>query len=146
MSDGPATKLYTPELLALAIDLSNYPFDQDHPLTGQARSRSCGSSLEISLSLDTNDSINALGMRVTACAIGQAAAAIFAKSAIGKTPDSIAASLAPIESWLGAGGNMPDWPGFAALGPARDYPGRHGAILLPWRAIAAALCKSARAG
>jgi len=42
-------------------------------------------------------------------------------------------------AWLGGAGQMPDWPGLAAIAAARDYPARHGAILLPWRAALDAL-------
>jgi hypothetical protein len=39
---------------------------------------------------------------------------------------------------------MPDWPGIALLRRARDYPGRHGAILLAWDAALAALAEPPR--
>ena len=41
---------------------------------------------------------------------------------------------------------MPDWPDLEMLAPALPYPGRHGAILLPWRAAADALSKPMLAG
>lgn len=146
MSAASAAKLYTPELLALAVDLTNYPVNPAHSLTAAARSRSCGSSLEISVSLDSDSRIDAVGMRVTACAVGQASAAIFAAAASGQTAGDIAASLNAIECWLAGQYPLPNWPGLAALEPARGYIGRHGAILLPWRAADAALCKPVRAG
>jgi hypothetical protein len=31
-------------------------------------------------------------------------------------------------------GSLPDWPGLATIAAARDYPGRHGALMLPWTA------------
>lgn len=145
--NAPSTaKLYTPELLALAVELAGYPFDPKLPLVGEARSRGCGSSLEISLSLNPGGEIEAIGMRVTACAVGQAAAAIFASSAKGATGEQLTAARSEIDLWLSGQGDMPDWPGFAALLPARDHAGRHGAILLPWRAAQAALCKNEQAG
>ena len=39
----------------------------------------------------------------------------------------------------------PDWPGFDLLAPARDYPARHGAILLPFDAAIAAFEQRAAA-
>ena len=145
MSAASAAKLYTPDLLALAVQLAQYPFDPSLPLTGDARSRTCGSSVEIGMSLDPDGRIKMIGMRVSACAIGQAAAAIFASAAAGQTQASVAAILSEIELWLAGNGDLPDWPGIAALIPARDHAGRHGAILLPWRASAAALCKTGQA-
>lgn len=136
-----AARLYTPELLALAVELAACPYDPDLPLQGSARSTSCGSTLDLGLALDGDGLLKRLGMRVRACAVGQAAAALFAKAAIGKSPGQIAETLAAIEAWLEGTGPLPDWPGFAAIEPARAFPGRHGAIKLPWRAAAEALAK-----
>lgn len=146
MNAPSAAKLYTPDLLALAVQLARYPYDPALPLKGEARSRNCGSRIEIGLSSDIEGRIETVGMRVTACAVGQAAAAIFAERAIGQTGWEITAALAEIEPWLRGTGDLPDWPGFSALSPARDHPGRHGAILLPWKAAADALCKAGQAG
>lgn len=141
MPGAGGSKLYTSEVLALAVSLAAYPLGQDLPLRGEARSRACGSTLELGLALDAAGGIVRSGIAVKACAIGQAAAALFAASAAGHTAASINRSLAAIEAWLGADGPAPDWPGFEILGAARDYPARHGAILLPWKAAQAALGK-----
>jgi len=135
-----AAKLYTPEVLALATALASHPFDPALPFTGQARSPSCGSTLAISLGLDAAGRIAALGLRSQACAIGQASAALFAAGAPGRTRDSIAASAVALADWLVHNeAPMPDWPGLSTIAPARDYPARHGAILLPWKAALDAL-------
>jgi len=89
--------------------------------------------VEVGLSLDDRDTISRIGVKAQACAVGQAAAAIFAAQAGGRSETDIAAALREIDAWL-AGGALPDWPGFAAIAAARDYPARHGAILLAWRA------------
>lgn len=128
-----AAKLYTRDVLALATSLAKWPLDPDMPLQGDARSPTCGSTIEVSLDCGDGQAISAFGLRARACAIGQASAAIFAQEAGGKTQEQIGQALAAIESWLG-GGNIPDWAGFDALTAARDFPARHGAILLPWRA------------
>jgi hypothetical protein len=47
--------------------------------------------------------------------------------------------------WFGGKDIVPDWPGFELLAAARDYPARHGAILLPFDAAIAALEKQAAA-
>lgn len=146
MTTASPTKLYTPELLALAVRLAGYPYNPALPLTGEARSRTCGSSLDVSFSTNGEGRIENLGMRVTACAVGQASAAIFAEGAGGSSADDIAAALNTIELWLAGKGGLPAWPGIATLIPARDHAGRHGAIVLPWKAAAAALCKAGQAG
>lgn len=129
-----ATALYTPEVLALATSLANWSWDDALPLQGEARSRSCGSTLSLGLALDGAGRITRIGLRARACAIGQAAAAIFASAAPGRNASDIARALDAMRAWLDGTGDLPDWPGLAAIAPARDYPGRHGAILLAWNA------------
>ena len=134
-----ADKLYTPELLALAVALAEYPPDPALPLHGEARSKSCGSTLGADIGLDSAGAIASLGLRVRACAIGQAAAAIFAHAASGRTLPEIEDTHAALTAWLAGKGDLPDWPGLAAIALAREFPGRHGAIMLPWTAARAAL-------
>lgn len=142
-SAGPAraAPLYTPELLALAVSLAGWPLDPEARCRGDARSSTCGSTLSFSCSLDEQGRIRAPGLRVTACAVGQAASAIFIGHAAGRDRSEIAAAHEQISRWLVSGGDLPDWPGFALLEPARAYPARHGAILLAWNAALAALPK-----
>lgn len=135
-SSGP---LYTPDILGLAVELAQYPLGDDLPLRGSARSKSCGSTLEIGLSCNVNSHINALGMKVSACAIGQASAAIFARHAVGKGLESILSTRLALEAWLSSEVDSPQWPDLSLIAPARDYPARHGAILLPWKAAEQAL-------
>ncbi len=131
--------LYTPEVLGLATGLSNWPMTADLPLRGHARSPSCGSTLELGLELDATKRISRLGLKAHACAIGQASAAIFAAAAVGKSPAEIAQAEAVMAQWLSGEGPLPDWPGLEQIAVAQAYPGRHGAILLAWRAALQAL-------
>jgi len=137
-----AARLYTTEVLALATGLAGHPFDPAMPHLGQARSATCGSTLELSLATDEQGRITALGVRAQACAIGQASAALFAAAAPGHSRDEIAAALADLTRWLRDGGDLPDWPALAAIAPARDHPARHGAILLAWKAASDALSRA----
>lgn len=141
-----AQRLYTPELLALAVELAKWPRLGEAALHGEARSPTCGSTLAMDLELDERGGIAGLGMTVRACAIGQASAAIFANAAEGRSADEIAQSLRELESWLAHEGALPAWPDLAPIEPARGYPARHGAMLLPWKAALAALSSTAPAG
>ncbi len=134
-----AEKLYTPELLALTLRLAQYPWDDTLPLKGDARSKSCGSTMALGVSLDATGVIDGLGMKVQACAVGQASAALFAASALGTTPERIRLSFEALTHWLAGDAPLPDWPGLDAIAVARAFPGRHGAIILPWQAALAAL-------
>ncbi len=132
-------KLYTPQVLALAVRLAEWPFDPAMPLQGRARSVSCGSVLSLSACLDDGGRITRLGLSAQACAIGQASAAIFAEHAIGHSADALHTALSQIESWLRGEDEFPSWPGMDMIAAAKDYPARHGAVLLPWKAALDAL-------
>ena len=141
-----AQRLYTPELLALAVELAGYPPLDTAPLHGEARSPTCGSTLAMDVSADDRGRIERLGLRVRACAIGQAAAAVFARHARGRDRRDISQALDRLEAWLGDEGPAPDWPDIALIAPAQAYPARHGAMLLPWKAALSALSTARAAG
>ena len=138
---GAAT-LYTPQVLGLATGLAAWPMDETLPFSSEGRSKTCGSAIALALALDSDGRIARLGLKSQACAIGQAAAAIFADGAPGKRGSEIGESVEAIEAWLFDDGPMPAWPGLDAIAAARDYPARHEAILLPWRVARRALPSS----
>lgn len=82
--------------------------------------------------------VEAVSQTVQACAFGQASAALLARGAVGRGRTEIDQALVALEQWLG-GGDLADWPGIEALSPARERIARRGAILLPFRALLAAL-------
>ncbi|WP_379921365.1 iron-sulfur cluster assembly scaffold protein [Erythrobacter sp. R86502] len=139
MPARPVVRLYSPEVLGLATDLAHYPLDDALPLQAEARSRSCGSVMTLGLALGEDGGVAAIGMTVSACAIGQASASLFARSAIGTDPSKIIDTAATVERWVSGEGALPDWPQLDLLAPALAHPGRHGAVLLPWKAACAAL-------
>jgi NifU-like protein involved in Fe-S cluster formation len=133
------SKLYTQQVLNLAVRLAQWPIDPAMPFQGKARSPSCGSVLSISLALDDSSHISGLGISAQACAIGQASAAIFADHAIDQSADDLNTALAQFENWLQGERDLPPWPGLEVIAAAKDYPARHGAVLLPWKAALDAL-------
>lgn len=134
-----AVRLYTPAVLAAATRLSAYPWDDSLPLRGDARSRSCGSAIAMALSVESDGRIACVGLRPHACAVGQAAAAVFAAAATGRDRAELVRARAAIAAWLAGEGPVPDWPGIDLLEPAVAYPARHPAILLAWDAALGAL-------
>lgn len=139
-------KLYSPAMLSLATGLSQYPLDNSLPLRAEARSRTCGSVIILALALDVNARIIRIGMQVSTCAIGQASAAVLAEGANGADGEKINATIGALERWLAGDGALPAWPGLDVLSPARDHPGRHGALMLPWTAASMALSSAATGG
>ncbi len=133
--------LYTPEILATAMDLTAYPWNETFLLKGGARSRSCGSAIEIGIEIDHQGRISAIGLRPHACAVGQAAASIFAKNVVGLDRNDLRQVRQALALWLAGEGEKPVWPEIDLLDPARAYPARHGAILLAWDAALDAMDK-----
>jgi NifU-like protein involved in Fe-S cluster formation len=139
MTAPRAPTLYTPAILAAATGLAAFPWNEEFPLRGAARSRTCGSAITMALALDAAGRVCGVGIRAHACAIGQASANAFAGHVAGRTRAQIAETRAALGAWLAGEGDLPDWPDLAVIAPARAYPSRHGAIVLAWDAALAAL-------
>ena len=131
-----ATNPYTRDILRLAAHVpGRVGFDAvDGP---ELRSPTCGARIRVAVTGE-DGRIVSITQAVEACAFGQAAAAVMAEGAPGRSPAEVEAALSAIRAWL-AGGPRPDWPGIAALEPVVALPGRHGAVLLPFRALARAM-------
>lgn len=136
--------LYTTEILRLAASLQD-PRELERVDGGaELRSPTCGSRISVSVQLDHDRRVEAITQRVHACAFGQASAALVERHAIGRAHDEVADALVIVSRWLAEEQDEAgDWPGIAVLGPARTRKARHGAILLPFRALLAAI-ESAR--
>jgi len=132
-------RLYTTEILRLAASLDE-PQELDRE-DGRAElvSRTCGSRITLSVQLDDRRCVQRLSMQVQACAFGQASAALLARHSRGKTHDEVSEAMLGLSHWLAEEHPQPGWPGIAALAPARTKRARHGAILLPFRALLAAM-------
>jgi NifU-like protein involved in Fe-S cluster formation len=140
MAQGMNPPPYTREILRLAASIPYLePFEELEGAT-EVRSKTCGSRMRMAVELDWADRIVRLRQAVEACAYGQASAALMGGHAIGRSADEIKTALAELEAWLGGGGEIPaSWPGLDVLAPALSRKGRHGAILLPFRALLAAI-------
>jgi NifU-like protein involved in Fe-S cluster formation len=143
---APRGALYTPDLLALAVSLADSPLDPALSLRGEARSSTCGSIVALGCEVDAGGRIERVGVRASACAVGQASTALFVRSAVGRDCAEIAVAREDLRAWLAGSGEAPEWPGLAVLDPARAYPARHGAIVLAWDAALAALSKARAPG
>ena len=135
--------LYTRDILRLASAIPHLGLLDDPDGTADLRSATCGSRVVVTVKLDGQGRVAELGQNVSACAFGQASAALMAAHAIGKSNQQLNTALEAIENWLRhrvqASPLAPPWPGLETLEPARPKTGRHGAILLPFRALLAAV-------
>lgn len=131
--------LYNRDILALAVATADYPPRPDARRRANLRAPLCGSAIALDLDADGAGRVTGIGLNVQACALGQASAALLARHVPGRDLAQIRAARDAIAGWFAGGNAVPDWPGFDLLAPARDYPARHGAILLPFDAAIAAL-------
>lgn len=108
--------------------------------SAEARAPICGSRIQADVVLAPDGKVDALALRANACALGQASAGILRTHALGADPALLAELRAAIAAGLDGKADMPGgWPELALLAPARDYPSRHAAILLPYDALLAAV-------
>lgn len=130
--------LYTRDILRLAAAIPHLARFED--VNGpEVRSPTCGARMRVAVVLDGEGRVASLRQAVEACAFGQAAAALVGVDAIGRNAAEVRAALTATERWLAGTNEAEPCSGFAALDLARHRKGRHGAILLPFRALLAAI-------
>ena len=130
--------LYTIEILRLAGSLPDPMHLQRVDGMAELRSPTCGSTVRTEVQFDSGR-VTGISQQVRACAFGQASAALVARHAPGRTREEIAEALAGLSGWLDGSRDDPGGWGFEVLAPARSRTSRHGAILLPLRALLAAI-------
>lgn len=130
--------LYTIEILRLAGSLPDPAHLERVDGTAQLRSPTCGSTVRTEVQLE-DGLVTAISQQVRACAFGQASAALVAQHASGRSQGEISEALAGLTGWLDGSRDDPGGWGLDALAPARSRTSRHGAILLPLRALLAAI-------
>jgi len=132
--------LYSLDVLRMAAGVANYPPLADAPLHAERRSPTCGSRMTVTLALDEAGKVAAVGLDARACALGQAAATIFARHVVGLDRGAIAAAGEAWRAYLaGESDALPEWPELALLAAGRDYPARHPSMRLAFETALAAL-------
>jgi NifU-like protein involved in Fe-S cluster formation len=135
--------LYDTALLRLAATIPHLGRLPDPQGSAEKRSVVCGSRVVADVKLDAEGRIAALGLEVSACALGQASANIMASNAIGRSPEDLADARDALAVWLAGDRDDPGaWPGLDQLARARPHAGRHAAIRLPFEAVAEAAMRA----
>ena len=130
-SENDLIKLYSERILALATELPA-PSRLDAP-DGSVKKRSplCGSAVTVDVKVQ-NGKISDFAQEVKACALGQAAASVVEKSAIGCRITDIQMARDALHHMLKAGAPAPSgaFKGLEVLMPAKDFKNRHASIML----------------
>jgi len=139
-NDTDLIKLYSARILALAADIPHLGRLDAPDASVNRRSPLCGSTVTVDVIV--KDGVLAeLGMDVKACALGQAAAAVTAQSALGLSQEAAQLARDQLKAMLKGKGPVPDAPfdGFEVLTPAVEYKNRHASIMLCVEALAQAM-------
>lgn len=138
MAAGVRSEPYTRDILRLAADIPDIGRLANPDTSVELRSPTCGSIIRLDIAV-AQGAVADCAVEIEACAFGQASTSLMMQSVKGCTPDRARMALAAMQLWLDDGGPLPDWPGMATLSPVGQRRGRHGAVLLPFRALVAAL-------
>jgi NifU-like protein involved in Fe-S cluster formation len=105
-----------------------------------AHSKLCGSTITVDLKL-RDGRVAEFGQQVKACLLGQSAASVMGREAVGSTPDELREVAARMRAMLKQGGDPPTgrWADLAVLQPVKDHKARHASTLLVFEAVERAL-------
>ena len=136
--------LYNNEILKLATSTANFKRLPDAQASVEKRSPVCGSRVTVDVRLDRLGNIDALGLEVRACALGQASAALMAANAFGRSADELDSARDALAAFLAEASTDPGiWPGLQIFAPAVPHCARHASILLAFDAVAEAAREAA---
>lgn len=136
----PIDGLYSRRILQLAASIRRVGRLESPDASAEAASRLCGSRITVDVKLE-NGRVSNYGQEVEACALGQTAASVVAREIIGATPAELRVLRERMWNMLKAGGPPPQgkWADLALLEGVRDYPARHGSVMLVFDAVVRAL-------
>lgn len=99
----------------------------------------CGDRIRLQVAV-TDGRIAAVAHETRGCLLCRAAASAIGAHAAGLEAEAVAATTAALDDMLTNGAPPPaGWPELAMFEPARAYASRHRCVLLPFRALLAAL-------
>ncbi|WP_371396264.1 iron-sulfur cluster assembly scaffold protein [Fretibacter rubidus] len=135
MLDG----LYNTDVLTLSAHLKTGTLQDAHG-TVRKVSKLCGSWIELDVIMD-NGVVFDTALRIEACALGQASAAILQQTIIGASLREVTAARDGLRAMLKSGGAPPlgRFSKLALLSGVRAYPARHNSTLLAFDAAVEAI-------
>ena len=135
MSDASLIALYSDKLLAFAANMPLTDALESPSGTAKLRSPLCGSNIEVEIQIQ-DDRIVGYHQDVKACALGQAAASVFAANVFGLTYDDVTKIRDEMQVMLKENGPSPTgkFEDLRYLLAARDFKNRHDSIMLVFNA------------
>jgi len=138
--------LYNTDILTLSAGLKNERLSTPDA-TSRKVSKLCGSWVEVDLNI-TGGKVSELALRVQACALGQASAAILQKAIIGATLEELQHARDSLYDTLKNDGPSPKgrFKDLELLAGVSAYPARHTSTLLAFDAALEAMQSASHSG
>ena len=131
--------LYNTDILTLSAGLKNTRLKSPDASVRKV-AKLCGSWVELDINID-GDVVSEYALRVQACALGQASAAILQEGIIGAKLADLSGARNALRAMLKKNGEAPKgrFENLKLLAGVADYPARHGSTLLAFDAAVAAI-------
>jgi nitrogen fixation NifU-like protein len=132
--------IYNARMLRLAAEAVGAGRLAEPDASAEIVNPTCGDRITVDVRI-ANGRIAAIGHEVHACVLTQASASLLGRHAPDRTAAEIHEVATQIEAMLNGESGAPagDWSDYAALAPVRAHRGRHECVMLPLRALLAAL-------
>jgi nitrogen fixation NifU-like protein len=132
--------IYNAAMLRLAAEATGAGRLSERHGSAEILNPTCGDRITVDVRL-AQDRIVALGYEVHGCVLTQASASLLGRHAPERSAAEIREVAGRIEAMLRAGGAAPGgaWSGYAALEGVRAHSSRFECVMLPLRALLAAL-------
>jgi len=132
--------IYSAALLRLAAEATGVGRLPERDASADILNPTCGDRITVDVGLAAGR-IAALGYEVHACVLTQASASLLGRHATGRTAAEIRVVAEQIEAMLRVGSDLPagNWADYAVFAPVRAHKSRHECVMLPLRALLAAL-------
>lgn len=142
------SEIYNSRIIELAAAIPHAARLSSPDASATAHSKLCGSTIAVDIKL-AGGRVAEFGQLVKACLLGQAAASVMGREAVGSTPEELHQVAAAMRGMLKEGGAPPAgrWADLAVLQPVKDHKARHASTLLVFEAVERALAEiDAKAG
>ena len=135
--------LYSNRILALVASIPRTGRLSAPAGTSEKSSKLCGSRIVVDVDL-TDGRVSDFAQDVSACALGQASAAVLGAHVIGADLAEIELARDALKAMLKANGPPPAgrFAELAVLEPVKDYPARHASTLLAFEAAVEAVSRA----
>ena len=136
-------ELYSAKTLTLIANIPRTGRLAAPDASSEKASKLCGSKITVDVSL-TDGRVSDFAQDVSACALGQASAAILGANVVGADLSEIEFARDSLRAMLKTNGSPPAgrFSELAVLEPVKDYPARHASTLLAFEATVEAVRKA----